>query len=132
LGNDEHHWFVAAIPEKARITTVAEAREALKPSDVHNRQAGLPSKLRSRRRNPAFVRQGEWFFVAMPSSFAPKANLVLCNEPLTRGRGSNTAVFVRGRIRHADHVTVVLDTWHRVFMNTESEANAMRHVAFLD
>lgn len=44
----------------------------------------------------------------------------------------NAGVFVRGRIRHADHKTVMLKDWHRVLMNTESQSKAMRHVAFLD
>jgi hypothetical protein len=44
----------------------------------------------------------------------------------------NAQVFVRGRIRHADHKTVVLHGWHRVLMNTEDQSRAMRNVAFLD
>lgn len=39
------------------------------------------------------------------------------------------AVYVKGYIRHADHATVVLETWHRVLMNTERQTQA---VAFLD
>ncbi|MBM3464371.1 MAG: hypothetical protein FJX76_19935 [Armatimonadetes bacterium] len=31
-------------------------------------------------------------------------------------------VFVRGRVRHADHKTVVLTCWHRVLRNTEGQA----------
>src|SRR5207245_11809754 len=41
-------------------------------------------------------------------------------------------VYVRGQIRHSDHKTVGVHVWHRVFMNTESRAMAMRNVAFLD
>ncbi len=44
----------------------------------------------------------------------------------------NPSVFVRGKIRHADHKTITLDDWHRVLMNTETESVAMRHVAFID
>jgi hypothetical protein len=44
----------------------------------------------------------------------------------------NPQVYVRGRISHADHKTIVLAGWHRVLMNTENQAPAMRHVAFLD
>ena len=44
----------------------------------------------------------------------------------------NMDVFVRGRIRHADHATIELHGWHRVLMNTEAQAKAMRSVAFLD
>jgi hypothetical protein len=41
-------------------------------------------------------------------------------------------VFAKGAIRHPDHATVVLRGWHRVAMNTEQDARAMRHIAFLD
>ena len=41
-------------------------------------------------------------------------------------------VFAKGRISHPDHATLVLVPWHRVLMNTEPGARAMRHVAFLD
>ena len=41
-------------------------------------------------------------------------------------------VFVRGKVRHADHKTIVLSGWHQVLMNTETQAVAMRHVAFID
>jgi hypothetical protein len=44
----------------------------------------------------------------------------------------NPAVFVRGRIRHTDHRTIVLREWHRVLMNTENQSAARRNVAFLD
>lgn len=41
-------------------------------------------------------------------------------------------VYVRGRVWHADHQTVVLPFWHQVQMNTETQSRAMRNVAFLD
>ena len=41
-------------------------------------------------------------------------------------------VFVRGSVRHSDHRTVWLPCWHQVVMNTETQAAAMAHVAFLD
>jgi hypothetical protein len=44
----------------------------------------------------------------------------------------NAIVYVRGRVRHADHKTINLLCWHRVLMNTERESRAMRNVAFLD
>src|SRR5690606_33723194 len=34
----------------------------------------------------------------------------------------NPQVFVRGRIRHADHKTIVLREWRQVLMNTETQA----------
>jgi hypothetical protein len=44
----------------------------------------------------------------------------------------NAQVHARGRIRHLDHRTITLHGWHRVLMNTETQARAMRSVAFLD
>lgn len=44
----------------------------------------------------------------------------------------NPKVYVRGRVRHPDHATVVLDGWHEVFMNTENLSAAMSDVVFLD
>lgn len=44
----------------------------------------------------------------------------------------NSKVYVRGRVRHPDHQTVVLDGWHEVLSNTENLSHAMRNVAFLD
>ena len=44
----------------------------------------------------------------------------------------NPKVYVRGRVRHPDHQTVVLDGWHEVLSNTENLSHAMRNVAFLD
>jgi hypothetical protein len=64
-GHDERHWFVAGIPEKAPVGTVRQAKEALKPADVQAAQERqkLSTRARSRRKNAAFVRQGEWFFL---------------------------------------------------------------------
>ena len=184
-GHDERHWFVAAVPESAGgVGSVTAAKEALKPTDVKRLQnrLGVKSKDRNRRKNAAFVRQGEWFFVP-GAGLAVNELLVLRDEPLSRGAGSkphraefcyrtggevvyvcrrhpqgvsparyntivsrnpkalswgwvtmrrNPAVYVKGRIRHADHKTVVLHDWHQVLMNTENQSRAMRHVAFLD
>jgi hypothetical protein len=179
-GFDERHWFVAAIPESARgVTGVASAKDALQPEAVREAVARVRPRDRFRRRNAAYVRQGEWFFL-------PRWNLVvderdiLRDEPLTRGRGKDhvlefafrrggETVFVnavhpsgisaaefellspsqqrsgrwremvrdpelyaKGSVRHPDHNTIVLPYWHRVLMNTEQRARAMRHVAFLD
>ncbi len=183
-GHDERHWFVAAVPETARASNVATAMEALKPQAVRLMQDRLKvkPKKRNRRRNEAFVRQGEWFFVPVPGWVHVNEKLILRNEPLQRGGGKphmveelvrdggetvyvspqypngltprqhevlisrkpklhnlrwitqrrNPQVLVRGKVRHADHKTIVLNDWHQVLMNTETQAVAMRHVAFLD
>jgi hypothetical protein len=179
-GHDERHWFVAAVPESARgVTGVASAKAALQPEPIRGAVRQLKAKERLRRRNAAFVRQGEWFFVPEPR-LAPNPALVLRNEPLFRGHGQmhmlqfayrrggevvyvnqvnpagitearfgrlterqrrtggwtrmvrDPEVFAKGAVRHPDHATVVLREWHRVLVNTEQQAAAMQHVAFLD
>ena len=87
-GHDERHWFVAGIPESAPVGTVRQAKEALKPAEVQAAQARkrLRAEARNRRKNAAFVRQGEWFFLPVPG-FAVDERLVLRNEPLRRGNG---------------------------------------------
>src|SRR5206468_6923165 len=87
-GHDERHWFVAGIPESAPVGTVRQAKEALKPAEVRLAQAlqGLRAEARARRKNAAYVRQGEWFFLPVPG-LAVDEKLVLANEPLTRGNG---------------------------------------------
>jgi hypothetical protein len=183
-GHDERHWFVAAVPESAPVGTVRQAKEALKPAEVQSAQArlGLRTEARNRRKNAAYRRQGEWFFIPAPGLEVDE-KLVLRDEPITRGNGGkphwvdfcyrsggetvyvcrrypngltgaqyrriledqpkakgwgwrsmvrNAEVYVRGRIRHADHQTITLHGWHQVLMNTENQARAMRNVAFLD
>ena len=44
----------------------------------------------------------------------------------------NANLYVRGRISHPDHATIILRGWHLVLMNTEGLARAMADVAFLD
>jgi hypothetical protein len=44
----------------------------------------------------------------------------------------DASVYVQGRVRHADHKTITLRGWHRVLLNTENQAAALRHLAFLD
>jgi len=180
-GHDERDWFVAAVPGGA--SSVAQAKEALKPSVVRAAQAraGLNGRQRNTRANRAYRRQGEWFFIEEPR-LVVDAGLILRDEPLSRGRGSkphvvaelyrtggeavyvhqrhpqgvspaeyersiqsgqtkpsqwrmmrrNAGVYVRGTVRHADHQTITLHTWHRVVMNTENESRTMARVAFLD
>jgi hypothetical protein len=41
-------------------------------------------------------------------------------------------VYAKGAVRHPDHATIRLAGWHRVLMNIEQGARAMRHVAFID
>jgi hypothetical protein len=88
-GHDERHWFVAAIPESAAVGTVRQAKEALKPTEVERVQArvGLDAKARNRRKNAAYKRQGEWFFVPVSNLKIDKKE-VLTHERISRGNGS--------------------------------------------
>lgn len=88
-GLDEGHWFVAAIPENEPVSTVAGAQIALKPAEVRGREEalGVSRKESFRRKNAAFVRQGEWFFIPSRGIEADPMRL-LRNEPLSRGNGS--------------------------------------------
>jgi hypothetical protein len=87
-GHDERSWFVAAVPEGARVSTVQDAKDALKPAEVWEaiRQFRVPLNQRDRRKTKAFLRQGEWFFLPRPWLNVP-ANLVLIDEPIRRGAG---------------------------------------------
>lgn len=86
LGHDERHWFVAAIPEQSPVTTVAAAKQALKPEEVAVREIALRARIRNRRINKARIRQGEWFFVPAAGLKVPVVQ-ILKNEPLRRGGG---------------------------------------------
>jgi hypothetical protein len=85
-GHDEREWFVAAVP--GRVSSVADAMESLKPSEVRVAQAkaGLKARQRKARKNRAFRRQGEWLFVPAPY-LNPVRKRVLRNEPIRRGAG---------------------------------------------
>jgi hypothetical protein len=85
-GHDEREWFVAAVPGGA--SSVRQAMDALQPREVHEAMSReqVSSRKRYARKNRAFRRQGEWFFVPAPSLVADE-KLVLRNEPLRRGAG---------------------------------------------
>jgi hypothetical protein len=89
-GQDEGRWFVAAIPEGEPVSTVAEAQIALKPGEVRVREEamGVTRKEGFRRRNAAFIRQGEWFFLPAGEIQTDPLRL-LRNEPISRGNGGS-------------------------------------------
>src|SRR5205809_7673114 len=88
-GFDERHWFVAAIPETARgVTGVASAKDALQPPAVREAVVRVRPRDRFRRRNAAYVRQGEWFFLPQWALIVDERD-VLRDEPLSRGRGKD-------------------------------------------
>jgi hypothetical protein len=85
-GHDEREWFVAAVPGGA--SSVRQAMDALRPQGVREAltRSHVSSRKRYGRKNRAFRRQGEWFFVPEPA-FTVDETLVLRNEPLRRGGG---------------------------------------------
>ena len=85
-GHDEREWFVAAVPGGA--SSVRQAMDALQPAPVRQALASnkVPAKKRYTRKNRAFRRQGEWFFIPEPS-LAVDDKLILRDEPLRRGAG---------------------------------------------
>jgi hypothetical protein len=82
-GHDERHLFVAQI---AAVSSVAAAKDSLKPQELREKESGLDARKRNRRKTTAFKRQGEWFFV--PAVITVDWKLVRKNEPLSRGGGS--------------------------------------------
>jgi hypothetical protein len=88
-GHDERHWFVAAVPETAPVSSVVTAKQALNPDFVQSLERGRKGKQsrRHRRKNDVFIRQGEWFFLPDPNAGISE-KMVLLNEPISRGRGS--------------------------------------------
>jgi hypothetical protein len=85
-GHDEREWFVAAVPGK--VSTVNDAKESLKPAAVRAVQASakLGSKKSNQRKNKAFRRQGEWFFIPR-GTLVFDDKLVLRDEPIARTGG---------------------------------------------
>jgi hypothetical protein len=91
-GHDERHWFVCAVPGKS-VAGVLTAFRALQPPLVkYVTHVNLKRRKNLfRRRNEAYVRQGEWFFVPAPDLEVDE-RVVTRNEPLTRGGGSKPHV----------------------------------------
>jgi hypothetical protein len=87
-GHDERHWFVVAIPESASAKNVPDAMEALKPEVVKDalKKAKVKTKNRNKRKNDAYIRQGEWFFIPAKNLEVDKF-LIHKNEPIVRTRG---------------------------------------------
>jgi hypothetical protein len=99
-GHDERHWFIAAIPEKSPVSTVTEAKQALKPKElveIESSRGVKPSDLHKRRRRTKssgkILRQGEFVFVPEPD-FQPTLDAVHRNEMLARGGNPHTADYL--------------------------------------
>jgi hypothetical protein len=125
-GHDERHFFAAAV---RGATNVPAAMEALKPSEVRLAQdhcRGLGYHRRFRRKNRAFIRQGEWFFVpADDLGYTRIPPVILTNHSLG-GRKPHVCQYyiqrgwgyAKGWVKHPDHRTIWLPGWHHVHRNT--------------
>jgi hypothetical protein len=82
-GHDERHLFVAAVEG---VSTVAQAKASLKPVEIRQKETGLSTKQRNRRKTKLFRRQGEWFFI--PAHMTVPEKSIRKDEPLSRGAGS--------------------------------------------
>jgi hypothetical protein len=88
-GHDERHWFTCAIPERAPVSTVVQAKQALKPVELREIESreGLKTKNAHKRHRKLasgrkIHRQGEFMFIPEPN-YEP--SIVLKNEPMTGG-----------------------------------------------
>lgn len=184
-GHDEKHWFTAAIPEGLKVSTVMDAKHALKPVELLSaeRKLGVKSKeLHKRHRRTGtgmkIHRQGEFNFVPDMSFKEDSSMIIHKDEPMRRGRvgkphvaqyliryggrvvyegrgkvltheqylklprqehvfyqerRADATVYAKGKVSHPDHATLHLgDVWHKVLINTEQQAKAMKHLAFID
>lgn len=82
-GHDERDWFVAA----ATGTSIAEAKQNLKPEEVRVVEMKVSKKKRNKRKNEAFLRQGEWFFVPATAKEVPATPVIHKDEPMSRPGG---------------------------------------------
>jgi len=77
-----------------------------------------------------------WVSRAYPNGLTRQQRKALSRQERRRHQWSvmqrDARVYVKGAIRHVDHDTITLAYWHQVVMNTETQALAMRDVAFLD
>jgi len=87
-GHDERNWFTCGVPGKS-VRNVFDAMEVLKPDSIQELQEkiNLSIKDKRKRKNAAFTRQGEWFF--LPVNINPDKKIIHKNEPISRGGGSS-------------------------------------------
>ncbi len=145
-GVDERQLFIAELPRG--VSTVRDAHRVLKADEVVLAEGKRRVK-----------RQGEWFFLELTpeeerrlEAELPTA-IVWRRRPIGIGGHPHTAdeivrlpgvalehghpvrredVFVRGRVRHVDHKTVVFTSWRKVVRNTEPNAGKMAGIAWID
>jgi len=134
MGLDESHYFIAQIPKGGILNKVRDAHKALRPVHLERK-----SKLKK-----SAERQGEWFFTPATKSELRKMEKLVkqdwrifrFHELIDKNIGAigtpheaefyieveiakEKVPFVKGKIKHSDHKTLILDGWHRIFLNLE-------------
>lgn len=98
IGHDERQLFVAAIPENTPVSTVFQAKEALKPKAVQEFEKHIGIKTKNKHTRHARgkyslqkrLRQGDFFFVPCPNLEVDDTDIhIHKKEPISRGRGTS-------------------------------------------
>jgi hypothetical protein len=116
-GHDERHWFAANVGNRG-VNGVTSAMEFLRPLEVDQElsKKKVRAKNKNKRRNKAYRRQGEWFFMARPD-FDPTGQVIHKDEPIQRNPRSKPHI-VEELIRTGGHV-VYVTTRHPQGMSPE-------------
>ena len=149
VGLDEmDHPFITALSQPA--VTVRAAHESLKPPELRGKKVrGRGKNYRAGQSEDDIARQGEWFFVEtsetvrqfLESKKAMIRRKVAVGTAWNNQRGGNPhmadetlaipaagkqarRVYVRGKVRHAEHKTLEFFDWMQVLRNTEANARA--------
>ena len=139
MGKDETHLFISELPDgQGKINDISDAHRSLRPFEVKDRK---------KRKSVKIKRQGEWFFIeATPSELIDiNANIKFVEQrkslPIEQGGNAHIVeyllkidevIFIKGKVRHADHHTQEFLTWQRVFKNTEKRDNNARFGRWVD
>jgi hypothetical protein len=109
-GHDERDWFVASVTG----VSIPEAKASLKPDLIRGKAQLLAAKLRDKRKNELFKRQGEWFFVPANDEVPTQGLVIHKDEPMSRpggGKPHRVQEVVRygGRVVWAKGLQVIED-----------------------
>jgi len=103
--------FIARVPNQG-ITTVANAKDALKPPEVLDAERSTPrmgkKKNKHKRRNSAWLRQGEWFFIPMPKYEPGDSAILRKNAPLmVAGNRAHKAELVADTAGESRYISIM-------------------------
>lgn len=130
-GLDERHYFIAQFENG---TTVKDAHRRLKPAEVVEAERSRPGRT---------LRQGEWFFLPVPSYDRRGLDSAKARRFASLGGNGrphvadevvvlNGRTYARGAVRHPDHKTLVLDDWRIVHRNAEVRPEGDHGIYWID